>query len=29
MERGRIVHDGPSAALVAEPRLLEHWLAVS
>jgi len=29
MERGRIVHDGPSAALLAEPRLLERWLAVS
>jgi branched-chain amino acid transport system ATP-binding protein len=26
LERGRVVHDGPSAALAAEPRLLERWL---
>jgi len=29
MERGRIVHDGPSAALAANPAQLDHWLAVS
>jgi branched-chain amino acid transport system ATP-binding protein len=29
MERGRIVHDGPGAPFLAEPRLLDRWLAVS
>jgi branched-chain amino acid transport system ATP-binding protein len=29
MERGRIVHDGPSAELLAEPARLDRWLAVS
>ena len=29
MERGRIVHDGPSAELLADPRRLDRWLAVS
>jgi branched-chain amino acid transport system ATP-binding protein len=29
MERGRIVHEGPSAALLADPRPLERWLALS
>ncbi|HET7546958.1 MAG TPA: ABC transporter ATP-binding protein [Usitatibacter sp.] len=29
MERGRIVHDGPSAPLLAEPARLERWLAVA
>jgi branched-chain amino acid transport system ATP-binding protein len=29
MERGRIVHDGPSAELLADPARLERWLAVS
>ena len=29
MERGRIVHDGASAALAANPAQLDHWLAVS
>ncbi len=29
MERGRIVHDGPSVALLADPARLDRWLAVS
>ena len=29
MERGRIVHDGASAALAANPAQLDRWLAVS
>ena len=29
MERGRIVHDGPSAELAANPAQLDRWLAVS
>jgi branched-chain amino acid transport system ATP-binding protein len=29
MERGRIVHDGPGAELLADPRRLDQWLAVS
>jgi branched-chain amino acid transport system ATP-binding protein len=29
MERGRIVHEGPSAALLADRGSLERWLAVS
>jgi branched-chain amino acid transport system ATP-binding protein len=29
MERGRIVHDGASAELLADPVRLERWLAVS
>jgi branched-chain amino acid transport system ATP-binding protein len=29
MERGRIVHQGPSAALLADRARLDHWLAVS
>jgi branched-chain amino acid transport system ATP-binding protein len=29
MERGRIVHQGPSAALLAERAQLDRWLAVS
>jgi branched-chain amino acid transport system ATP-binding protein len=29
MERGRIVHDGPSAELLADPARLDCWLAVS
>ncbi len=29
MERGRIVHDGASAPLLAQPQLLDRWLAVS
>jgi len=29
MERGRLVHDGPSAPLLAEPARLERWLAVA
>jgi len=29
MERGRIVHDGPSAALLAQPGRLDRWLAVA
>jgi len=29
MERGRIVHDGPSAALAADRSVLDHWLAVA
>ena len=29
MERGRIVHDGPSAELLADPRRLDRWLAVA
>jgi branched-chain amino acid transport system ATP-binding protein len=29
MERGRIVHDGPSAELLAEPARLDRWLALS
>jgi branched-chain amino acid transport system ATP-binding protein len=29
MERGRIVHDGPSAELLADPARLDRWLAVS
>ena len=29
MERGRIVHDGPGAELLADPRRLDRWLAVS
>ena len=29
MERGRIVHEGPSAALLADRARLERWLAVS
>jgi branched-chain amino acid transport system ATP-binding protein len=29
LERGRIVHRGSSAALAAEPRLLDRWLGVA
>jgi branched-chain amino acid transport system ATP-binding protein len=29
MERGRIVHDGASAALLADPARLDRWLAVA
>ena len=29
MERGRLVHDGPSAALAADRAALDRWLAVS
>ena len=29
MERGRVVHDGPSAGLAADRARLDHWLAVS
>ncbi|HEY4997912.1 MAG TPA: ATP-binding cassette domain-containing protein, partial [Usitatibacter sp.] len=29
MERGRIVHEGPSAALLDDPERLHRWLAVS
>jgi branched-chain amino acid transport system ATP-binding protein len=29
MERGRIVHDGPSAELLRDPARLDRWLAVS
>ena len=29
MERGRIVHDGPGAQLLADPARLDRWLAVS
>ena len=29
LERGRIVHQGPSAALSADPILLEKWLGVA
>ena len=29
MERGRIVHDGPSAALAADRTALDRWLAVA
>ena len=29
MERGRIVHDGPSAALLSEPSSLDRWLGVA
>jgi branched-chain amino acid transport system ATP-binding protein len=29
MERGRVVHDGPSAALAADRASLDRWLAVS
>ena len=29
MERGRVVHDGPSAALVADPAALGRWLALA
>ena len=29
MERGRIVHDGPSAALAADRAMLDHWVGVS
>jgi branched-chain amino acid transport system ATP-binding protein len=29
MERGRIVHDGPSDGLLVEPARLDRWLAVS
>jgi len=29
MERGRIVHEGPSEALLADRVSLDHWLAVS
>ena len=29
MERGRIVHDGPSAELLGDPARLDRWLAVS
>jgi ABC-type branched-subunit amino acid transport system ATPase component len=29
MERGRIVHDGPSAELLADPARLDRWLAVA
>jgi branched-chain amino acid transport system ATP-binding protein len=29
MERGRIVHDGPAESLLADPRRLDRWLAVS
>ena len=28
LERGRIVHHGPSAALAADPHLLDRWLGV-
>jgi branched-chain amino acid transport system ATP-binding protein len=28
LERGRIVHRGPSATLAADPRLLDRWLGV-
>lgn len=28
MERGRVVHDGPSAPLLAERTSLDRWLAV-
>jgi len=29
LERGRVVHDGASAELVAQPALLERWLGVA
>jgi len=29
MERGRIVHDGGSAELLADPHRLDRWLAVA
>jgi branched-chain amino acid transport system ATP-binding protein len=29
MERGRIVHDGPSESLLSDRASLDHWLAVS
>jgi branched-chain amino acid transport system ATP-binding protein len=29
LERGRIVHSGPSAALAAEPAVLDRWLGVA
>jgi len=29
MERGRIVHQGPSASLLADRASLDRWLAVS
>jgi branched-chain amino acid transport system ATP-binding protein len=29
LERGRIVHQGPSAALSVDPVLLEKWLGVA
>ena len=29
LERGRIVHRGPSAALAADPRVLDRWLGVA
>ena len=29
MERGRIVHDGPSAELIADRARLDRWLAVA
>lgn len=29
LERGRVVHHGPSAALAAQPKLLNRWLGVA
>jgi branched-chain amino acid transport system ATP-binding protein len=29
MERGRVVHEGPSGALLANREQLDRWLAVS
>jgi branched-chain amino acid transport system ATP-binding protein len=29
LERGRVVHQGPSAALAADPAMLERWLGVA
>jgi branched-chain amino acid transport system ATP-binding protein len=29
LERGRVVHRGPSAALAADPSVLDRWLGVS
>jgi branched-chain amino acid transport system ATP-binding protein len=29
LERGRVVHAGPSEALLADPALLDGWLGVA
>jgi branched-chain amino acid transport system ATP-binding protein len=29
LERGRIVHQGPSEALAADPAVLDRWLGVA